>query len=180
MNVLSVIDILLLPAKLIFVILGFRITERADILDNSSQSKVYAYIKTMPGIYISEIVNKVGLNRGAVKYHIKTLKAQNKIEGYKDGGKIKYFESNFAYGDEEKRVISILQNITNRRIISEIRNGTCNTNVALANEIGVSRATISWYMRNLKEIGLIKETKVGRSIIYRIDPSYKNLIEKYG
>jgi len=45
--------------------------------------------------------------------------------------------------------------------------------------IGVSRGTISWYMKNLKEIGLIKETKRGRSIIYKINISYKNLIERY-
>lgn len=77
-------------------------------------------------------------------------------------------------------MISVLQNITNQRIISEIQNGKCNTNTDLACEIGVSRATISWYVRNLKEIGLIKEAREGKSIIYRINPSYKNLIEKYG
>jgi predicted transcriptional regulator len=51
--------------------------------------------------------------------------------------------------------------------------------VELAREIGVSRGTISWYMKNLKEIGIIKETKRGRSIIYKINISYKNLIERY-
>ncbi len=52
-----------------------------------------------------------------------------------------------------------LQNLTNQRIISEILNDKCNTNIDLAREIGVSRATISWYVKNLKETGLIKETK---------------------
>ncbi|AKB79347.1 hypothetical protein MSHOH_2864 [Methanosarcina horonobensis HB-1 = JCM 15518] len=179
MHVLSIIDILLNPAKLIFAILGFRITGRADVPDNSSQSKVYAYIKARPGAYISEIVNNVTLNRGAVKYHIKTLKAQNKIEAYKEGGKTRYFGSDLACDNEEKRIISALQNIMNQRIISEIRNDTCNTNVALACEIGVSRATISWHMRRLKEIGLVKETKKGKNIIYEINPSYNNLIEKH-
>ncbi|WP_269851288.1 winged helix-turn-helix transcriptional regulator [Methanosarcina horonobensis] len=54
----------------------------------------------------------------------------------------------------------------NQRIISEIRNDTCNTNVALACEIGVSRATISWHMRRLKEIGLVKETKKRKKTLF--------------
>jgi predicted transcriptional regulator len=119
------------------------------------------------------------LNRGTVKYHIQILETQNKIDVYKDSGKVRYFQNNSMYGEREKKVLVASQSITNQRIISEILNGKCNTNVDLACEIGVSRGTISWYMKNLKEIGLIKETKRGRSVIYKISISYKNLIEKY-
>jgi len=177
-NILSAID-MLYHTKLIFAIAGCRIVGPVNVLDNPNRSRVYAYIKTRPGAYISEIVEKIGLDRGAVKYHIKTLEDQNKIEAYKNGGKTRYFENNFTYDEEEIKVISALQNVTNKRIVSEILNGKCNTNIALAREFGVSRATISWYIRNLKEIGLIAETKEGRRIIYRIDHSYKLLIEKY-
>ncbi|WP_011308274.1 winged helix-turn-helix transcriptional regulator [Methanosarcina barkeri] len=179
MQILSIIDVLLHLAKLIFVVLGFKIKGQANEPGSSSQSKVYDYIKTRPGTYISDIVNKLNLNRGAVKYHIKNLKAQNKIEAYKDGGKVRYFENNFSYDNEEKIIISALQNVTSKKIVLEIRNGQCTTNIALAQEIGVSRATISWYIKNLKDIGIVQETKKGRNIIYRVNPSYENFIEKY-
>ncbi|MDR7666936.1 winged helix-turn-helix transcriptional regulator [Methanosarcina sp. Z-7115] len=179
MHILSVLDILLYLTKLIFVILGFKIAGDANGPDNSSQSKVYAYIKTIPGTYTSEIAKKLNLDRGAVKYHIKNLKAQSKIEAFKDGEKIRYFENNFSYDNEEKRIISVLQNITSKRIVSEIQNNKCTTNATLAQEIGVSRATISWYIRNLKDIGIVQETKKGRNIIYRVNSSYENLIEKH-
>jgi len=180
MNVLSVVDVLILPAKLIFAILGFRITEHADVFENSNRARIYEYIKTRPGAYLSEIVEKAGIDRGAARYHIQILKAHHKIEAYSESGKTRYFQNNSTYGEEEKKVVSALQNTTNQRIISEIQNGKCNTNLALAREIGVSRATISWYVKNLKETGLIDETRIGRSIIYRINPSYETLIEKYG
>ena len=104
------------------------------------------------------------------------LRALNKIEVFKDGGKKRYFEINSIYDEEEKKVVSALQNTTNRRIVSEIQNGNCNTNIALAREFGVSRATISWYIKNLKEIGLIEETKKGRTRIYRINNLYYYLL----
>jgi len=172
MNILSTTDILLYPAKLIFTILGFRITKNGNLIDSISQYRIYKYIKETPGVYITEIVEKLGLSRGVVKRNVYTLRALNKIEAYKDGVKTRYFETNLNYDEEEKKVISALQNITNQRIVSEIQNGNCNTNISLAHEIGVSKATISWYVRNLKEIGLIEETKKGRTVIYIINNSY--------
>ncbi len=170
---------LLYPERLFFAVAGYRIVGPVNVLENPSRSRVYTYIKTKPGAYISEIVEQVGLDRGTVKYHVKTLKAKKKIEAYKDGGKIRYFENHFSYNAEEKKVISALQNLTNQRIVSEIMNEKCATNVALAREFGVSRATISWYVKNLRELGLILETKEGRSTFYRINNSYKSLIERY-
>ncbi|WP_292373032.1 winged helix-turn-helix transcriptional regulator [Methanosarcina sp. UBA411] len=179
MQIVSIIDILLYLAKLILVILGFRIVDKGNVFDNPNRSSIYTYIKTKPGACIGEIVEKTGLGRGRVRHHITILEAQNKIEVYEDGGKIRYFENNSTY-EEERKIISALQNVINQRIISEIQNGKCNTNSALAHEIGVSRATISWNMRTLKEVELINEERKGKNIIYRINPSYENLIEKYG
>lgn len=178
MYVLATIDYLY-PQKLFFSILGYRIVNPGNVLENSSRFRVYGYIKTKPGAYISEIVEQIGLDRETVKYHIKTLKAKKKIEAYKDGGKTRYFENLLVYDEDEKKVISALQNLTNKRIISEIMNEKCNTNITLAREIGVSRPTVSWYVKNLREIGFIIEIKEGKNIIYRINPEYKFLIEKY-
>lgn len=165
--------------KLICAIGGCRIVDPVNVLNNPNRSKVYTYIKSRPGAYITEIVEKIGLDRGAVKYHIKTLEDQNKIEAYRDGGKTRYFENNFTYNEDEMKVISALQNETNQKIISGIINGKCNTNIDLAREFGVSRATVSWYIKNLRDIDLITETKKGRRTIYRINNSYKPIIEKY-
>ncbi len=180
MHILSIIDIILYFTKLIFVVLGFKIVDKRNILDNPDRFSIYTYIRAKPGAYIGEIVEKTGLGRGRVRHHINILKIQNKIEIHEKGGKIRYFENNSTYDEEERKIISALQNVTNQRIISEIQNGKCNTNSALAHEIGVSRATISWYMRTLKEVELINEERKGKNIIYRINPSYESLIEKYG
>ncbi|MGB9938909.1 winged helix-turn-helix transcriptional regulator [Methanosarcina sp.] len=169
----------LYPKKLVFTIAGYRIVKPGNVLDNPSRFKIYDYIKTKPGAYISEIVENIGLGRETVKYHIKTLETQNKIEVYKKGGKTRFFENNFTYNEEEIRIISALQNVANQRIISKIVNGKCDTNIALARELGVSRSTISWYMKNLREINLIMETKEGRNKVYRINHVYKPLVEKH-
>lgn len=180
MQILSATDLRLYPIEIIFIITGFKIADNKNPIDTNGQDEVYKYIKTRPGAYVTEIAEKVGLCRGTVKHHVHNLKALNKIEVFKDGGKKRYFETNSIYDEEEKKVVSALQNTTNQRIFSEIQNGNCNTNIALAREFGVSRATVSWYIKNLKEIGLIKETKKGRTRIYRISDSYDYLLSNIG
>lgn len=165
--------------RLVFTIAGYKIVNPGNVLDNPSRLSIYTYIKTKPGAYISEIVGNVGLDRETIKYHIKALETQKKIEAYREGGKTRFFENSFAYNEDEMKVISALQNITNQRIILEILTCKCNTNIDLAREIGVSRPTISWYIKNLREIGLIMETREGRSTTYRINNSYQTLIEKH-
>ena len=177
-NILVAID-LISPNRLFFAIAGYKIVNTGNVLDNPSRFSIYTYIKTKPGAYISEIVGNVGLDREIIKYHIKALEAQNKIEAYREGGKTRFFENSFAYNDEEMKIISALQNVTNQRIILEILTCKCNTNTALARELRVSRATISWYIKNLREIGLITETKEGRNTIYRINHVYELVVEKH-
>ena len=63
MYILATID-LFYPQKLFFSILGYRIVNPGNVLENSSRFRVYGYIKTKPGAYISEIVEQVGLDRG--------------------------------------------------------------------------------------------------------------------
>nr|WP_239451029.1 winged helix-turn-helix transcriptional regulator [Methanosarcina horonobensis] len=168
----------LLPAKFIFAILGLWITGRANGLENPNRDSIYEYIKANPGVCFSDIAKSTGLSRRIVQHSIQVLETQYKIEVYKEGGKIRCFQ-NSTYSEKEKKVLVTTQNITNKKIISEILNGECNTNTALAREIGISKATVSWYMKNLKEIGLIREIKRGKSKIYKINISYRNLIERY-
>ncbi|KKH95472.1 ArsR family transcriptional regulator [Methanosarcina sp. 1.H.T.1A.1] len=178
MNVLSVTDILLLPAKLIFAILGFRVVDYSNTIGVLKRKNIYDFIKTRPGTYIGEIANNMGLNRGTLRHHLQILEAENMIEAQCLGGKVRYFQNSSTYDEKEKRVISALQNEMNRKIISKILKEECNTNGDLALTTGISRCTISWYMKQLKALDLIEENKMGRSKIYSINPVYRDTIEK--
>ena len=178
LHVLSVIDTLLYPVKLIFAILGFRIVDRVNLLDNPNRSSIYAYIKKKPGVYIGEIADNTGLNRGTLRHHLKILKLENMIEAHCDRGKVRYFQSN-STSEEEKQIILALQNEMIRMIICNILEEECNTNKDLVQATGISKGTITWYMKQLKELDLIEENKVGRARTYSINPAYQDIIKKH-
>jgi predicted transcriptional regulator len=63
MNVLSVIDILLLPAKFIFAILGFRVADHSNAVGVLKRKFIFSSIKVNPGTCISEMANNLEINR---------------------------------------------------------------------------------------------------------------------
>ncbi|WP_410507188.1 winged helix-turn-helix transcriptional regulator [Methanosarcina hadiensis] len=177
MNILSVLDILLCSAKLIFVILGFRIVDHSNAIGILKRKHIYAFIKASPGTCISELANNTGLNRGTLRHHLKILEAENLVDTRSDHGKVRYFQNNFSFEEKEKLVISALQNEMIRKIISKILDEECNTNRDLSTTTGISKGTVTWYIKQLKELDLIEENKVGRSTVYNINPDYRDTIE---
>lgn len=178
MQVLSIIDVLLYFAKLIFIILGFRVVDHPNAVGILKRKHIYNFIKACPGTCSSEIADNMNLNRETLRYHLNILETQNLIEAQNDCGKVRYFQNNSTYGEEEKQIISVLQNEMNRKIVFEILRKECNTNGDLARKTGMSKSAITWYIKQLKELDLIEENKVGKSAIYNIKPIYQDIIEK--
>jgi predicted transcriptional regulator len=178
MQILSVIDVILYFTKFIFIILGFRAADHPGTVLTLKRKYIYAFIKACPGTCISEIESDINMSRGTLRYHLNILEAENMIEAHSDCGKIRYFQNNSTYSEEEKLVISTLQNEMIRKIILKILKEECNTNGDLARETGMSKSAITRYMKQLNESGLINENKLGKSTIYSINPVYRDAIEK--
>lgn len=178
MNILSIVDIVVLPAKFLFAILGFRVADHSNAVGVLKRKFIFSFIKVNPGTCISEMANNLDINRGTLRYHLNVLEEKKLIEAHSNHGNTRYFQNNFTYGENEKLVISSLQNEMTRNIILNILHNKCNTNGDLSQEIGISRAAMNWHMTKLKDSGLIEEDKVGRSTIYSINPVYRDLIEK--
>ncbi|AKB36898.1 Transcriptional regulator, ArsR family [Methanosarcina siciliae C2J] len=178
MQILSVVDMLILPAKFLFAILGFRVSDHSNAVGALKRKFIFSFIKVNPGTCPSEIANNLEINRGTLRYHLNVLEEKNLIEAHIDHGNVRYFQNNFTYGENEKLVISSLQNEMSRNIILNILYRECNTNGDLARKIGISRAAMNWHVTKLKDSGLIEEYKAGRSMIYSINPVYRDLIER--
>ncbi|AKB28675.1 hypothetical protein MSSIT_1956 [Methanosarcina siciliae T4/M] len=177
-QILSVVDMLILPAKFLFAILGFRVSDHSNAVGALKRKFIFSFIKVNPGTCPSEIANNLEINRGTLRYHLNVLEEENLIEAHIDHGNVRYFQNNFTYGENEKLVISSLQNEMSRNIILNILYRECNTNGDLARKIGISRASMNWHVTKLKDSGLIEEYKAGRSMIYSINPVYRDLIER--
>lgn len=165
--------------KLIPLLGGYKRTARSNRPDNLNREKLYDFIRSYPGAYFNEIVKRTRLNRGTVRYHVDVLETQHIIVSHKVNGKIRYFQNGSTYDEKDKAVIAALRNNMNQQIVLEILNNGCINNGVLAERIGVSAPTMSWHIRRLMELRIVKGDKNGRCTTYSINPDYSNSIEKY-
>lgn len=177
-QILSIIDTLRLPVQFLFTILGFHITDNPSTGGLLKRKKIFSFIKTNPGACISEIANNMDINRGTLRYHLAFLEEKNVVETYRDQGKKRYFQNNSSYSENEKIILSILQNEIPRKIVFKVLSEEYKTNKELAREIGISYNTIRWHMEKLDELGVFEKNKVGKNIKYSIAPIYRDSLEK--
>lgn len=151
---------------------------RNDNLEKIVQNKVYAYVEFSGGVSFSEIIRDTGINRGTTYYHLDLLEKQNMIESYKAFGRKLFFKKGYIYNEKYKAMIAASKNPVGKQIIVKIQSGQCKTNKDLKREIGVSAATVSWHIKRMKEMGIIKDSKEGYCIECEIINEHINLSER--
>lgn len=165
--------------KFLPILGGHRKICRSNVLENTKRDRLYAFIKSRPGSYFSEIIKATGLNRGTVDYHLRMMKAEDMIEFRKINGKKRYFLNHSTYNEEEQTVIAELKNDVHRRIILEILNNQSMNHKTLAEKIGVSAPTITHHIKHLKKTGIVKAETKGWYTTYSIDSNYFDSLQKY-
>ena len=158
---------------------GYKQICRSNVLENTNRDGLYAFIKSRPGSYFSEIIKATGLNRGTVDYHLEMMKAEDMIVFSKTNGKKRYFLNHSTYKEEEQTVIAALKNDVHRRIILEILNNQSVNHKTLSEKMGVSAPTITQHIKHLKEQGIVKADTKGRYTTYSIDSNYFDSLQKY-
>lgn len=168
-----------IPIRLLPILGGYKSICRSNVIENLNRDKLYAFIKSCPGSYFSEIIKAMGLNRGTVEYHLRMMKAEDMIVFIKTNGKKRYFLNNSTYKEEEQTVIGALKNDVHRKIILEILNNQSINHKTLAEKIGVSAPTITQHIKHLKEQGIVKVDTKGWYTIYSIDSNCFDSLKKY-
>lgn len=132
-----------------------------DNLNKRVQNKLYVCIELNPGLYFSEIVRNTGINKGTTYYHLDLLEKQNMIESYKAFGRKLFFKKGWSHNEKHKAMMAASKNPVGEQIIVKIQSGRCKTNGDLKREMGVSAATMSWYIKRMKELGIVRDSKEG-------------------
>lgn|GEM_PF-447039 len=163
----------------IFLYLIHKKIEKWGVLDNNTRLKLYEFIEKHPGVYFRQLVKRTEMNKGTVEYHLKKLKAQNKIISYNGDGKLRFFLNRNTYGKDEQIVIAALGNDMRRKILIGILSNQYINNKTLAENIGVSASTISYHISHLKKEGIVKSDENGKYKNYSIGSGYLDSLTKY-
>jgi len=143
------------------------------------RNEILNYILNRPGVTFRELARELGLGIGDLQYHLAKLEKEGKVFSRKVGRRRYIFPAGFE--EEAQRLLMAISTETRRRILLLLMEGP-RSQGKLARELGVSQPTVSYHMRELEKLGVVRAKRAGKSVRYEItyDPStLARLIKEY-
>jgi predicted transcriptional regulator len=114
-----------------------------------------AHIINAPGIRYRELLRLSGLSNGVLAYHLGALEKsyQIRVDRQRDSRTTRYYSINIPNQDSE--LLGQVRNYVAREIIKFILEHDLCTRVEIVEHLRKAPSTISWYLKRLKEAGLI-------------------------
>lgn len=134
---------------------------------DSTQGRIFDYIKAHPGVHLRQICRELGLAMGDVQYHIQRLERDGRINSLRRG-LYRFFYAATLFGDRQREVLSVLSLDTPREVLLSIIEKPESSQDELARVAGVSQPTISWHLRRLVDLGIVERRQSGRNVAYRV------------
>ncbi|WP_462271959.1 winged helix-turn-helix transcriptional regulator [Methanohalophilus sp.] len=164
--------------KFIPLLLG-RIRQKCE---NPHRNRILHYITENPGSTISDIEKTLEMERSTVRFHLKVLQFNNKINRFKKGKLVLLFKNSYKYTDTEKKIIFFLRNDTGKSILISILHEPGITNQNLTQTFELAKSTVHWHVNDLYNDGLVdfkNEGKYKRCFINpAIEADLKNAISE--
>jgi len=168
-------EALMLPVLSIF---GRGFNEASTLLNQTTRMNIYNFIIDNPGLHFRALSTGLGLPIGVLQYHLGLLVNGGLLSTYQNGRYKRYFESK-RFTETEMKVISVLRNGTSGRILVALFEKPEMTHKDLALQLDISSQALSWQMRRLEKMGLVKRNVVGLNVKYILDETIYKTVSQY-
>ena len=139
--------------------------KKESVLEHYERGRVYQYVAFNPGEHYNSIKKGLGLNNGALTYHLHVLEKANKIKSRQDGI-YKRFYPYSAVVPHNNGGLSEAQH----RIVTTIRDLPGLSQNELGSVLGLPQSTLSYQLGKLEGLGLVNPVKSWRTVRYYLKP----------
>ncbi|MFC7115653.1 winged helix-turn-helix transcriptional regulator [Natronoarchaeum sp. GCM10025703] len=138
-----------------------------DILELETRKEIFEYVQANPGVHFSQLKRDLDMETGLVQHHLRTLENYDVLTSQDHQGKRRLFVAE-ELDEEERAILSSLRYETTRHILLFLLEEDTARNRAIAEELGVAPATVSWHVSRLIENGIVSKVRDGRTTFYTV------------
>ena len=131
-----------------------------------ARRRIFETVSKFPGLHFREVQRRTGIGTGALEYHVRVLEKAGVIKVEKKWFGLRIYPRNI--GDGESALLSILRSENYRNTLLFILNNPNASQGQIAAHVGVTPSTMSWYVKNLLEMNVIKGERDGKETRYNI------------
>ncbi len=139
--------------------------KREKVMDHETRGMIRGYVIANPGDHFNAIKAALGLKNGTLAHHLRILEREDFVKSIRDGKYRRFFPvgakvSEGAYPTKiEKLILDILEETPGR------------TQKEIARRLGVSQPAVSYHVRKLEKLNMIRSKKHRISLRYYVDNS---------
>jgi len=133
------------------------------VLENYNRGRVYGYIELNPGAHFNAILAALGMNNGALVYHIEVLHKEGLVTSRQDGMYRRFYP-------RDVQAPPVLENGTSEaqlRVLKVIQEMPGITQKELSRFLGLRQSTLAYQIDRLTAMGYVAGEKRGRKVAYR-------------
>jgi DNA-binding transcriptional ArsR family regulator len=136
-----------------------------ELLDNDVRRRVHGHVRANPGADVKDTAAAVGVSWSTAAYHLHRLEREAVLLSRR-AGRSKRFFLNGAQAPARADALGALRNPTTRAIAQLVasRPGLMQKEIGAA--LGLPASTVSWHMRRLRDLGVVREERKWRRAEY--------------
>lgn len=125
-----------------------------DTSESETRDAIAGYVSATPGAHFSKLRDDLKLGTGEAQYHLRKLADAGAVEVHRDGDYKRFYPAG-RFSSFEQVALGYLRRDTARGLLIELLQEPGASGTALASTLGVSRATVSRYAKELDAAGLL-------------------------
>jgi len=130
-----------------------------EVLNNALRQRIHSYIKEKPGVNFNTIKRELGLNTGALLYHLQVLKREELVKEITDGPYKRFYPAGYHTVEDDTMA-------TSNRVLKAVMEHPGATQRELATITGLSPQALSYHLRNLYYDRKITKSRKGKVVRY--------------
>lgn len=119
-----------------------------------TRDAIRGYLAETPGAHFSKLRDDLQLGTGEAQHHLGRLLDDDIVDSHRDGDYRRFYPAG-RFDAQQKRLLGYLRRPTPRSMLVALLRNPATTPAALADRIGVSRATVSSWATRLAEDDLL-------------------------
>ena len=119
---------------------------------------IRGYLSTTPGAHFSKLRDDLRLGTGETQHHLRRLTDSGTVDSRRDGEYRRFFPGG-QFSAFERTALGYLRRETPRKMLIALLESPADTGSELAERLSVSRATVSNYVGELEDVGLLDRSE---------------------
>jgi predicted transcriptional regulator len=149
----------------------------STLLNQTTRTIIFNFIRDNPGFHFRAMAGALKMPIGVLEYHLGLLTSRGFVSQYQDGRFRRYFESK-KFTEAEMKIVSVLRHRVSGMILMALLRRSSTRHRDLAKQVNVSSQALSWHMKRLEGMLLVKRNVEELRVNYSLDETYRAIVDR--